>query len=138
MDVLFATMRRRSFSPMIVRNERALWKLYLVDAQYGSLGYDGYYRWSMAEGRYTLPVLFEFTALLDDVARRATPLLDLGYARVIECVDPAVAALISGDLALRCCAPGGEAALPGADRVRARFPYGTAQARLHRPRGRSS
>lgn len=73
-DALFSAMRRRSFSPMIVRNERALWKLYLVDAQYGSLGYDGYYRWSMVEGRYTLAVLFEYAATLG--------LIDIDY------VDP--------------------------------------------------
>ncbi|MFT4167046.1 MAG: hypothetical protein QM650_17550 [Microlunatus sp.] len=63
-DALFTTMRRRSLSPLIVRNERALWKLYLVDPEHGSFGYDGYYRWSMVEGRYTLAVLFEYAAAL--------------------------------------------------------------------------
>lgn len=63
-DGLFATMRRRRHSPTIIRNERALWKLYLVDAHYGSFGYDGQYRWEMVEGRYTLAVLFEYAATL--------------------------------------------------------------------------
>jgi hypothetical protein len=63
-DALFHRMRHGRISPTVVRNEMALWKLYLVDAQYGSLGYDGYYRWEMLEGRYTLAVLFEYAATL--------------------------------------------------------------------------
>ena len=53
-DGLFASMRRRRISPTIVRNEMALWKLYLVDAHYGSFGYDGHYgwRWSRAATRW--------------------------------------------------------------------------------------
>lgn len=34
-DTLFTTMRRGHLSPTIARNDRALWKLYLVDPQYG-------------------------------------------------------------------------------------------------------
>jgi hypothetical protein len=52
-DALFTTMRRECLSPTIVRNDMALWKLYLEDPQYGSLGYDGYHRWEILEGRYT-------------------------------------------------------------------------------------
>lgn len=63
-DALFTTMRHRRMNPTVVRSEMALWKLYLVDAQYGSLGYAGYYRWEMLEGRYTLAVLFEYAATL--------------------------------------------------------------------------
>lgn len=70
-DDLFATMRRGNMSPTLARGEMALWKLYLVDPQYGSLGYDGYYRWEMLEGRYTLAVLFEYAGTLG--------LLDLDY-----------------------------------------------------------
>ncbi|MFC9355267.1 hypothetical protein ACFTZB_01620 [Rhodococcus sp. NPDC057014] len=44
MDSLFTAMRRKGMSPNVARSERALWKLYLVDPQYGSLGYDGYHR----------------------------------------------------------------------------------------------
>lgn len=39
---------------MIARSERALWKLYLVDPYYGSLGYAGYGDWTLVEGRCSL------------------------------------------------------------------------------------
>jgi XPB/Ssl2-like helicase family protein len=49
------------------------------------------------------------TILIGDVARRVTQLTDLGHARVIECADPAVAALIVHDRALRgLCRPIGD------------------------------
>jgi len=70
-DALFTTMRRGDMSPTIARSERALWKLYLLDAQYGSLGYDGFHAWEILEGRYTLAVLFEYAGTLG--------LLDLDY-----------------------------------------------------------
>jgi Helicase conserved C-terminal domain len=70
-DTLFATMRRSNLSPTIARSEMALWKLYLVDAHYGSLGYDGFHIWEILEGRYTLAVLFEYAGTLG--------LLDLDY-----------------------------------------------------------
>jgi len=70
-EALFTTMRRGNMSPTIVRNEMALWKLYLVDSHYGSLGYDGFHRWEILEGRYTLAVLFEYAGTLG--------LLDLDY-----------------------------------------------------------
>jgi hypothetical protein len=50
-----------------------------------------------------------FTTLIDDVTRRVTQLTDLGHARVIECADPAVAALIVHDRGLRAlCQPIGD------------------------------
>jgi hypothetical protein len=70
-DALFSTMRRGNMSPTVARGEMALWKLYLVDAQYGSLGYDGLHAWEILEGRYTLAVLFEYAGTLG--------LLDLDY-----------------------------------------------------------
>lgn len=70
-DTLFTTMRRGNMSPTIARNEMALWKLYLVDPQYGSLGYNGYHDWDILEGRYTLAVLFEYAGTLG--------LVDLDY-----------------------------------------------------------
>lgn len=73
-DDLFREMRRRGLSPTIERNERALWKLYLSEPQYGSLGYAGSHDWSLLQGRYTLAVLCEYAATLG--------LLDLTY------VDP--------------------------------------------------
>ena len=63
-DALFTTMRLDNLSPTIARNEMALWKLYLVEPQYGSLGYDGFHNWELLEGRYTLAVLFEYASTL--------------------------------------------------------------------------
>jgi len=70
-DTLFSTMRHSNQSPTIARNDMALWKLYLVDPQYGSLGYAGFYRWELLEGRYSLAVLFEYAGTLG--------LVDLDY-----------------------------------------------------------
>jgi hypothetical protein len=64
-------MRLDCLSPTIARNEMALWKLYLEDPHYGSLGYDGYHDWALLEGRYTLAVLFEYAGSLG--------LIDLDY-----------------------------------------------------------
>jgi hypothetical protein len=70
-DDLFAAMRRSNLSPTIARSERGLWRLYLGDPEYGSLGYDGFHDWPILEGRYTLAVLFEYAATLG--------LLDVDY-----------------------------------------------------------
>lgn len=70
-DTLFTTMRRGNMSPTIARTDRALWKLYLEDPQYGSLGYDGFHDWKLLEGRYTLAVVFEYAGTLG--------LVDLDY-----------------------------------------------------------
>src|SRR5205823_5830821 len=70
-DALFTTMRRNNLSPSIARSDMALWKLYLEDPQYGSLGYDGFHDWTLLEGRYTLAVLFEYAGTLG--------LIDLDY-----------------------------------------------------------
>ena len=71
MDDLFTRMRRGDMSPTVARSERALWKLYIADPHYGSLGYDGFGGWTILEGRYTLAVLFEYAATLG--------LIDLTY-----------------------------------------------------------
>ena len=63
-DGLFTQMRTAGLNPAVHRSERALWKLYLQDPEYGSLGYDGYHGWSLLQGRYTLAVLFEYAATL--------------------------------------------------------------------------
>jgi hypothetical protein len=70
-DDLFAAMRRGNVSPTVARSERGLWKLYLGDPEYGSLGYAGFHDWPILEGRYTLAVLFEYAATLG--------LLDVDY-----------------------------------------------------------
>lgn len=63
-DDLFTAMHRAGHDPVIARSERALWKLYLDDPEYGSLGYDGHHDWELLQGRYTLAVLFEYAAPL--------------------------------------------------------------------------
>ena len=71
-DELFLRMRRGNFSPTVARSERSLWKLYIGDPQYGSLGYAGSHDWTLLEGRYTLAVLFEYAATLG--------LIDVAYS----------------------------------------------------------
>ena len=44
------------------RSLRALWRLYVIDSYYGSLGYAGPSAWDLVEGRYALCVLFEYAA----------------------------------------------------------------------------
>jgi hypothetical protein len=63
-DDLFAQMRRSGMNPTVERNSRSLWRLYLADPQYGSLGYAGNHEWGILQGRYTLVVLFEYAATL--------------------------------------------------------------------------
>ncbi|MFD0202472.1 MULTISPECIES: hypothetical protein [Saccharothrix] len=48
-DSLFTAMRRGDLSPTIARTEMALWKLYLVDPEYGSLGYGGHHDWNSSK-----------------------------------------------------------------------------------------
>jgi hypothetical protein len=74
-DQLFTSMRKAGHNPTVARSERALWKLYLEDPEYGSVGYDGHHDWELLQGRYTLAVLFEYAAPLG--------LIDVDY------VDPA-------------------------------------------------
>ena len=74
-DQLFTTMRKAGHNPSVARSERALWKLYLEDPEYGSLGYDSHHPWALLQGRYTMAVLFEYAAPLG--------LIDVEY------VDPA-------------------------------------------------
>ena len=52
------------------RSLRALWRLYVLDSYYGSLGHAGPRAWDLVEGRYALCVLFEYAATvgLIDVA----------------------------------------------------------------------
>jgi hypothetical protein len=40
------------------------WDLYISDAHYGSLGYEGYHDWEILQGRYILCLLFEYAATL--------------------------------------------------------------------------
>jgi hypothetical protein len=63
-DALFGVLRRTEPQLVIARSERGLWKLYIADPQYGSLGYDGFHDFPVLEGRYVLTVLFEYAATL--------------------------------------------------------------------------
>ncbi len=56
---------------------RAPWDLYIVDAQYGSLGHAGYHDWNILQARYLMVFLFEYAATLG--------LIDVAY------IDPAQA-----------------------------------------------
>lgn len=40
------------------------WRLYIAEAQYGSLGYAGYHKWSIVQGRYVMALLWEYAATL--------------------------------------------------------------------------
>jgi uncharacterized small protein (DUF1192 family) len=54
-------MQAASFDFAVTREP---WDLYIADANYGSLGYDGYHGWSILQARYALCLLFEYAATL--------------------------------------------------------------------------
>jgi len=55
---------------------RDLWKLYLCDPHYGSLGYEGFGDWKIVQFRYILCFLFEYAA---------TPgLIDIAYVHPVK------------------------------------------------------
>ncbi len=54
-------MRAASFDFVVTRNA---WNLYILELEYGSLGYDGGDDWAILEGRYVLCLLFEYAATL--------------------------------------------------------------------------
>ena len=62
----------RAQQPPLVaaRSLRSLWRLYVIDSYFGSLGHAGSRTWDLVEGRYALCVLFEYAATvgLIDVA----------------------------------------------------------------------
>jgi len=69
-DELFGLLRAQRPPLAAARNLTALWRLYVADSYYGSLGHAGPRVWDILEGRYALCVLFEYaaTAGLIDVA----------------------------------------------------------------------
>ncbi|MDY3554691.1 helicase-associated domain-containing protein [Gemmata sp. JC717] len=69
-DDLWRFMRatERGFSLV---GERDAWKLYITDAEYGSLGYDDEHSWEQLQGRFVLALLFEYAATVG--------LLDVAY-----------------------------------------------------------
>jgi hypothetical protein len=62
-------MRARGETFQVARD---LWKLYIEDAQYGSLGYSGFGEWHIIQDRYLLAFLFEYVATLG--------LIDVAYS----------------------------------------------------------
>jgi hypothetical protein len=87
---LFAAMQRKDLSPTIARSERGLWKLYLVEPEYGSLGDADFSAWPILEGRYTLCVLFEYAATLG--------LIDVAYSDPAGARDDFRGNCAAGDL----------------------------------------
>ncbi|ABW14715.1 conserved hypothetical protein [Parafrankia sp. EAN1pec] len=75
-DMLFTRIRRGG-PPFTVA--RDVWKLYIEDPQYGSLGYDGFHDWPLLEGRYLLCLLFEYAGTLG--------LFDLTYGDPVDARD---------------------------------------------------
>jgi len=69
-DELFGLLRTQRPPLVAARSLMALWRLYITDSYYGSLGHAGRRVWEIVEGRYALCVLFEYaaTAGLIDVA----------------------------------------------------------------------
>jgi hypothetical protein len=67
---LLGSLRDQQPPLAAARSLRALWRLYVVDSYFGSLGYAGSRSWDLVEGRYALCVLFEYAATvgLIDVA----------------------------------------------------------------------
>lgn len=55
---------------------RQPWDLYIVDAQYGSLGHSGYHDWNILQARYLLTFLFEYAATLG--------LIDVAYIDPVD------------------------------------------------------
>ncbi|HKE02429.1 MAG TPA: hypothetical protein VKE91_00115 [Blastocatellia bacterium] len=58
---------------------REPWDLYIVDGQYGSLGYEGYHDWHILQARYLLTFLFEYAATLG--------LIDVAYVDPVDARD---------------------------------------------------
>lgn len=54
-------MQASAFDFQVARNA---WELYIVDAQYGKLGYDDSRIWNILQARYLLTLLFEYAATL--------------------------------------------------------------------------
>ena len=60
-DEFFRFMQARNYYFYVSRDP---WDLYISDANYGSLGYEGYHDWEILQGRYVLCLLFEYAATL--------------------------------------------------------------------------
>ncbi len=63
-DDLLAILQTQPAPLVVTRSLLTLFRLYLIDSYYGSLGHAGHQAWSIVEGRYALCVLFEYAATL--------------------------------------------------------------------------
>jgi hypothetical protein len=61
---LFRVLRAQRPPLVAATSLRALWRLYVTDSYYGSLGHAGPRAWDLVEGRYALCLLFEYAATL--------------------------------------------------------------------------
>jgi len=71
-DLIWSVLRDAQPPLTVVRSSLALWRLYLSDPYYGSLGNAGAEAWPAVEGRYALCVLFEYAATLGLIDVRYT------------------------------------------------------------------
>jgi hypothetical protein len=69
---VFGLLRTQRPPLVAARSLMALWRLYIADSYYGSLGHAGHRVWPIVEGRYALCVLFEYAATVG--------LIDVAYA----------------------------------------------------------
>ncbi|HJU53313.1 MAG TPA: hypothetical protein VJ715_02035 [Pyrinomonadaceae bacterium] len=60
-DEFFRYMLAAGFDFEVTRDP---WELYIEEQEYGSLGYEGFGKWSILQGRYALCFLFEYAATL--------------------------------------------------------------------------
>jgi hypothetical protein len=63
-DELLGILQTQQPPLVVARSLMALWRLYIVDSYYGTLGHAGHRAWDIIEGRYALCVLFEYAATI--------------------------------------------------------------------------
>lgn len=61
-DMVWGVLQTEDAPLRVARSMLALWRLYIGDSYYGSLGHAGAKAWEVVEGRYALCVLFEYAA----------------------------------------------------------------------------
>jgi len=71
-DDLLAMLQTQPAPLVVARSLLTLFRLYLIDSYYGSLGHAGHNAWAIVEGRYALCVLFEYAATMG--------VIDVAYA----------------------------------------------------------
>lgn len=99
---------------------RDLWTLYIEEANYGSLGYEGFGDWHIVQARYLLVFLMEYAAtlgllditvaiLFQEMAEKVAKLSSMTAAYLIAVNDPQTIQLLTHDSRLaKVCWPAGE------------------------------